>query len=210
METISAYRTGVPLRWNDAELGIYLVFIFGEINKSECTLLCASIPCETQAISISIAGGKGRAAFCHTPPVDKNAKVKPVVDYSGYPLTSHGEMLLALVQSGIASYPNKNVALQYFETVARYTDFFKVRKECILPTLEAMIDPRYVPSFIHDTTTKFALEGCIVAMHVTGHDYSTSSTNSLKKTERRSHQTSVPQLSTTCAIFCPSLLKYQS
>ncbi|KXN89108.1 Exportin-T [Leucoagaricus sp. SymC.cos] len=121
IETISAYRNGVPLKWNDAELGIYLVFIFGEINKT---------------------GGKGRAAFCHAPPVDKNAKVKPVLDYSEYPLTSHGEMLLALVQSGIASYPNKHVALQYFETVARYTDFFKVRKECILPALEAMIDPR--------------------------------------------------------------------
>jgi len=88
------------------------------------------------------AGGKGRSAFCHAPPVDKAAKVKPVLDYSVYPLTSLGGMLLALVQSGIASYPNKHVALQYFETVARYTDFFKVRKECILPTLEAMIDPR--------------------------------------------------------------------
>ncbi|KAF9444820.1 ARM repeat-containing protein [Macrolepiota fuliginosa MF-IS2] len=121
MHTISLFRNGIPLKWNDAELGVYLVFIFGEINKS---------------------GGKGRAAFCHAPPIDKTAKVKPVLDYSEFPLTSHGEMLLALVQSGIASYPNKHVALQYFETVARYTDFFKVRKECILPTLEAMIDAR--------------------------------------------------------------------
>jgi len=92
-------------------------------------------------------GGKGRIAFCQAPPVDKTVKIKPVLDYSMYPLTTLGGMLLALVQSGIASYPNKHVALQYFETVARYTDFFKVRKECILPTLEAMIDPRWVPLF---------------------------------------------------------------
>lgn len=27
------------MKWNDAELGIYLVFIFGEINKSACVAL---------------------------------------------------------------------------------------------------------------------------------------------------------------------------
>lgn len=53
-------------------------------------------------------------------------------------------MLYALVQSGISSYPHRTVALQFFETVARYTDFFKVRKECIIPTLEAMVDGRSV------------------------------------------------------------------
>lgn len=33
--TISAYTSGVSMKWNDAELGVYLIFIFGEINKSE-------------------------------------------------------------------------------------------------------------------------------------------------------------------------------
>ena len=51
-------------------------------------------------------------------------------------------MLLALVQSGIASFPHRTVSLQFFETASRYTDFFKIRKECIIPTLEAMIDTR--------------------------------------------------------------------
>ncbi|KAF5342683.1 hypothetical protein D9611_001870 [Ephemerocybe angulata] len=119
LNTISAYQSGTQLKWNDAELGIYLVFIFGEINKT---------------------GGKGRAAFCHAPAIEQKEKKK--TDYSEYPLTSHGEMLTALVQSGIASYPNRAVSLQFFETVARYPDFFKVRKECILPALEAMIDSR--------------------------------------------------------------------
>ncbi|PPQ69074.1 hypothetical protein CVT26_003549 [Gymnopilus dilepis] len=119
LNTISAYQSGVSLKWNDAELGIYLVYIFGEINKS---------------------GGKGRAAFCHAPAVDREKRKS--TDYSEYPLTPHGEMLFALVQSGIVSYPNRTVALQFFETVSRYADFFRVRKECIIPTLEAMVDAR--------------------------------------------------------------------
>lgn len=65
-------------------------------------------------------------------------------DYSEYPLTSHGEMLYALVQSGISSYPHKTVCMQFFETVARYGDFFKVRKDCIMPTLQAMLGPKLV------------------------------------------------------------------
>ncbi|KAJ2924870.1 hypothetical protein H1R20_g12240, partial [Candolleomyces eurysporus] len=119
INTMTAYQSGTQLKWNDAELGVYLVYIFGEINKT---------------------GGKGRAAFCHAPAIQDKEKKK--TDYSAYPLTSHGEMLSTLVRSGIASYPNRAVSLQFFETVARYPDFFKVRKECILPTLEAMIDIR--------------------------------------------------------------------
>ncbi|KAF5382216.1 hypothetical protein D9615_004331 [Tricholomella constricta] len=119
LNTISAYQNGVSIEWHDAELGIYLVFIFGEINKT---------------------GGKGRAAFCQAPTVDKDRR--KATDYSDYPLTTHGEMLYALVQSGIVSYPHHAVSLQFFETVSRYTDFFKIRKECIIPTLEAMVGTR--------------------------------------------------------------------
>ncbi|GLB40453.1 putative ARM repeat-containing protein [Lyophyllum shimeji] len=119
LSTISAYQNGVSIKWNDAELGVYLVYIFGEINKT---------------------GGKGRAAFCQAPTVDKDKR--KATDYSEYPLTPHGEMLYSLVQSGIVSYPHHAVSLQVFETVSRYTDFFKIRKECIIPTLEAMVDTR--------------------------------------------------------------------
>ena len=53
-------------------------------------------------------------------------------------------MMYALMQSGISAYPHKTVAMLFFETAARYGDFFKVRKECIVPTLQAMLDTRYV------------------------------------------------------------------
>ncbi|KAG1747210.1 armadillo-type protein [Suillus paluster] len=119
VQTLSAYRSGISLNWNDAELAVYLVYIFGEIVK---------------------IGGKGRAAFCVAPLVPKEKRRE--VDYSEYPLTPHGEMLLALVQSGISAFPHRLVAMQFFETVARYGDFFKIRKECIMPTLEAIVDAR--------------------------------------------------------------------
>ncbi|KIK63100.1 hypothetical protein GYMLUDRAFT_72336 [Collybiopsis luxurians FD-317 M1] len=123
LTTTEAYKNQVNMEWNQAELGVYLVYIFGEINKS---------------------GGKGRAAFCLAPaaPKDVPKDQRRSIDYSEYPLTTHGELLFALVQSGMSAYPNQTVALQFFETVTRYCDFFKVRKECIVPTLEAMIDTR--------------------------------------------------------------------
>ena len=95
------------------------------------------------ALMFSLAGGKGRSAFCQTPAaISKDKDKRKDVDYSEYPLTRHGEMLYLLMQSGISGYPHKTVAMQFFETAARYGDFFKVRKECIVPTLQAMLDTR--------------------------------------------------------------------
>jgi exportin-T len=139
LDTLSAYQRGVEVKWNDAELAIYLVYVFGEINKSETWRLSFLISPKLMVIPVP-AGGKGRAAFCHAPPVAKESR--KTTDYAAFPLTSHGEMLLALVQSGISGYPHRAVAMQFFETAARYGDFFKVRKDCILPTLEAMIHAR--------------------------------------------------------------------
>jgi len=137
LQTLSAYRSGMSLNWNDAELAVYLVYIFGEIVKSRIFY------CDYLSLISRLnftAGGKGRAAFCVAPVVPKEKRRE--VDYSEYPLTPHGEMLLALVQSSISAFPHRLVAMQFFETVARYGDFFKIRKECIMPTLEAIVDAR--------------------------------------------------------------------
>lgn len=120
LDILNAYSAGVSVKWNDAELAIYLVYIFGEINKT---------------------GGKGRSAFCKTPVAVAKEKRKET-DYSTFPLTTHGEMIYTLIQSGISAYPHRTVVMQFFETVVRYSDFFKVRKECILPTLQSMVDTR--------------------------------------------------------------------
>ena len=142
MNTLNAYQSGVAVKWNDAELAVYLVYIFGEINKCERI----SIMDRGLAHPFSPAGGgKGRAAFCETPAVIDKDKRK-LTDYSEFALTPHGQMLYTLVQSRISAYPHHTVTLQFFETTTRYTDFFKVRKECIMPTLHAMVDQRFVAS----------------------------------------------------------------
>ncbi|KAG1787193.1 uncharacterized protein HD556DRAFT_1247202 [Suillus plorans] len=89
LQTLSAYRSGMLLNWNDAELALYLVYIFGEIVKT---------------------GGKGRAAFCVAPIVPKEKRRE--VDYSEYPLTPHGETLLALGQNGVSAFPHRVVVMQ--------------------------------------------------------------------------------------------------
>ncbi|KAH9986251.1 ARM repeat-containing protein [Russula vinacea] len=119
LRTLQIYASGTVVKWNDAELAIYLIFIFGEINKSST---------------------KGRSAFSQAPQVPKERRKE--IDYADFPLTPHGELLMALFETGISAYPNQTVVMQFFETVARYGDFFKVRKQCIVPALEAMVDSR--------------------------------------------------------------------
>ena len=45
LNTLTAYKNGVVLKWNDAELAVYLVYIFGEINKSEWPYPPRTLPC---------------------------------------------------------------------------------------------------------------------------------------------------------------------
>jgi exportin-T len=35
LNILSNYRNGAHVAWNEAELAVYLVFIYGEINKGE-------------------------------------------------------------------------------------------------------------------------------------------------------------------------------
>ncbi len=83
---------------------------------------------------------KGRSAFSQAPQVPKERRKE--IDYAEFPLTHHGELLMALFETGVSAYPNQAVVMQFFETVARYGDFFKVRRQCIVPALEAMVDAR--------------------------------------------------------------------
>ena len=34
LNTFNACRNGVPVKWNDAEVAVYMVYIYGEINRS--------------------------------------------------------------------------------------------------------------------------------------------------------------------------------
>lgn len=37
MTALTAYTNGVPVKWFDAEIAVYLTFLFGEINKCAST-----------------------------------------------------------------------------------------------------------------------------------------------------------------------------
>lgn len=69
---------------------------------------------------------------------------KAKLNYAEYPLTPHGELLMALIQSNVYAHPHPFVVSQFFETVGRYGDFFKTRKECISPVLSAFIGSKWV------------------------------------------------------------------
>jgi exportin-T len=177
LNTLNAYSTGLALKWHDAELAVYLVYIFGEINKCKRILtLIADFE-----LKHALAGGKGRAAFCLAPTIEKDKR--KLLDYSEYSLTSHGEMLRALVQSGISAYPHSTVVMQFFETAARYGDFFKVRKECIVPTLEAMIGTRYARTCLSCSRLSHFLvpEACTTKTLMCMQGFFTSSIGSLKR-----------------------------
>lgn len=95
---------------------------------------------------------KGRGAFCNLPASITAAKPekgapKMIIDYSQYELTSQGQMLMSMIGSNVVSYLHTAVSMQIFECAVRYPDFFKVRKECVAPTLEAIIGNRYVSGF---------------------------------------------------------------
>src|SRR5882757_5477488 len=137
LRTLQLYASGTAIEWNDAELAIYLIFIFGEINKS---LLAVTLYDPDMCVDVVQGPMKGRSAFSQAPQVPKERRKE--IDYAEFPLTPHGELIMALFETGISAYPNQAVVMQFFETVARYGDFFKVRKQCIVPALEAMVDAR--------------------------------------------------------------------
>jgi hypothetical protein len=64
------------------------------------------------------------------------------IDFTPFPLTAQGQMLLRAVEAQVFSYPHSAVNLQFFECCARYAEFFRSRKELIQPVLEAFVDAR--------------------------------------------------------------------
>lgn len=95
-----------------------------------------------------IATDKGRFLFVQMPPELQASKEKrKLVDTSTLPLTPHGEMMATLVNSNVSTYPHAAVRVQFFEAVGRYLEFFKARKECIIPVLHALVDERYAVLF---------------------------------------------------------------
>ena len=50
LDTLAAYQGGTQIKWTDAELAIYLIYIFGEINKCASYSLTYSLTLAEEAI----------------------------------------------------------------------------------------------------------------------------------------------------------------
>jgi hypothetical protein len=61
MNTLNAYQNGAAVKWKDAELAVYLVYIFGEINKCEPTPTCMESLLIVSRQLVAVRGGQRSA-----------------------------------------------------------------------------------------------------------------------------------------------------
>lgn len=62
------------------------------------------------------------------------------IDYTQYPLSQLGEMMLRACRSKVVSHEHASVSLQFFEVAVRYHDFFKLCPEYIQQILPSFLD----------------------------------------------------------------------
>lgn len=92
----------------------------------------------------------GPGAFVLVPDTEiQRAKREPEyrIDYTQFPLSQLGEMMLRACRSKVVTYAHASVSLQFFEVVVRYHDFFKLCPEYIQEILPSFLDEQYVVFF---------------------------------------------------------------
>lgn len=62
------------------------------------------------------------------------------IDYTQYPLSQLGEMMLRACRSKVVAYNHAAVSLQFFEVAVRYSEFFKLCPEYIQEILPSFLD----------------------------------------------------------------------
>jgi exportin-T len=66
------------------------------------------------------------------------------IDYTQFPLSQLGEMMLRTCRSKVVHFPHAAVSLQFFEVVVRYHDFFRLCPEFITEILPSFLDEQCV------------------------------------------------------------------
>jgi exportin-T len=142
---LDAVDSGGPaaaaLSWNDVELVLFVLYCYGEAIKGKCTAHMKLSSWLNYFFS-----GTGMFAYVVVPP-EERAKIKSYdqrLDYTQFPLTPLGEIILRVAKSNIASWPHPSVPLQFFECAVRYHEFFQLVPECIPNVLSAFLDQRCV------------------------------------------------------------------
>jgi exportin-T len=76
-----------------------------------------------------------------TVPTNLSKEARKAMNFDSLPLNSLGEMMAMLMDSQVCNFPHPAVTVQWAETVLRYSDFFKLRKQYIRNVLEVFVGP---------------------------------------------------------------------
>ncbi|TIC30446.1 hypothetical protein E3Q10_02161 [Wallemia mellicola] len=110
--------------WYQAELVLYIVFLFAEATQS----------------------GNSVQAFVQITEEERQSAKKDAVNfkikYEEKPYTPLGQLVQTVIDSGIANHPHPAVNLQYFEMIVRYVDILYARKVLVEPILSAFVGQR--------------------------------------------------------------------
>ncbi|KZO89899.1 ARM repeat-containing protein [Calocera viscosa TUFC12733] len=120
--TLTAFVNGQQPSWQRIELGLQLLYLYGELNKVDKML------------------GKGKSGYCIVP-TSLSKEEKKSIDYQNLPLNPLGEMMVMLMDSQVCNFAHPAVTIQWAEIVCRYCDFFQVRKPYIRNVLEVFVGP---------------------------------------------------------------------
>lgn len=145
--TLDAYSAGgataASLSWQRVELALHLIYGYGA-NSSRLFPFFAEVRTDSfplYAITVAVAAGPG--AFVQVPPAEIARSKKEVdyhINYTSFPLSPMGDMMLRVCRSKVIAYRHPAVSLQLFEIVVRYHDFFKLCPEYIVEILPCFLD----------------------------------------------------------------------
>ncbi|PLW04371.1 hypothetical protein PCASD_26515, partial [Puccinia coronata f. sp. avenae] len=115
----------INLSWQEVELALVMLYNYGEAVRG-------SSPASIRSYVI-------------IPPeeIKKHNKNKDhKINYSQYPLSSLGNLLLKASKALITKVPHPSIAIQWFECVTRYHEFFEIFSGAIQDVLPTFLDDR--------------------------------------------------------------------
>ena len=111
---LAQQRGGKAVLWVDAELPLYLLYIYTEATT------CVS---QSNATKVLVRGSS-------------------MYHLNDGTLTPLGLMLSKMMESGVSGYPHESIPLIFFEVVIRYAQFFEHHSQYIPEALQAFLDAR--------------------------------------------------------------------
>ncbi|TIA87154.1 hypothetical protein E3P99_03348 [Wallemia hederae] len=125
-QTLTQCTTSGPdsVPWYQAELTLYIVFLFAE----------------------AIQSGNAVQAFVQVSEEEKQSSKRDALNfrikYEEKPYTPLGQLVQTVVDSGICNHSHPAVNLQFFEMIVRYVDILHARRELVDPILTAFVGER--------------------------------------------------------------------